>query len=82
MVDNSGKHGVVIVLSEAAQAAHYLYYCMPTSSRLASARIKEVIVDLAVIVINAPTTHAEEEARKSCYDYLQEAGAGTQDLIQ
>ncbi len=44
--DNTGRYGVAITLSEAAQAA--LLACVPISSRLASARIKGTTVNLTV----------------------------------
>ncbi len=46
VVDNTGRFGVAITLSEAAQAA--LLACVPISCRLASARLKETTVNLAV----------------------------------
>ncbi len=47
VVDNTGRHGVAIALSEAAQAA--LLAWVPISSRLASARLKGTTVNLTVI---------------------------------
>ncbi len=46
VVDNTGRYGVAITLSEAAQAA--LLACVPLSSRLASARLKGTTVKFAV----------------------------------
>ncbi len=46
VVDNTGRYGVAISLSEAAQAA--LLACVPNSSRLASARLKGTTVNLNV----------------------------------
>ncbi len=46
VVDNTGRYGVAIILSEAAQAA--LLECVPISSRLASARLKGSMVNLTV----------------------------------
>ncbi len=46
VVDNTGRYGVAISLSEAAQAAHLA--CVPNSSRLASARLKGTTVSLTV----------------------------------
>ncbi len=68
VVDNTGRHGVVIVLSEAAQAA--LLAWVPISSRLASAR---TAVNLTVIAVYAPTLDAAKETKDSFYDDLQNA---------
>ncbi len=64
-VDNTGRHGVAIALSEAAQAA--LLAWVPISSRLASARLQGMTVNLTVIAVYAPTLGAAEEAKDSFY---------------
>ncbi len=46
---------------------------MPVSPRLASAPTKGAIVNLAVIAVYGPTLGAEEEAKDSFYDDLQDA---------
>ncbi len=71
VVDNSGRNGVAIALSEAAQAA--LLAWVPISSRLASARLKGTTVNLTVVSVYAPTLDAAEEAKDSFYDDLQDA---------
>ncbi len=60
VVDNAGRHGVAIALSEAAQAA--LLAWVPISSRLASARFKGTALNLTIIAVYAPTLDAAEEA--------------------
>ncbi len=62
-VDNTGRHGVAIALSEAAQAAFLAW--VPISSRLASARLKGTTVSLTVAAVYAPTLDAAEEAKDS-----------------
>ncbi len=71
VVDNTGKHGVAIALSEAAQAA--LLAWVPISSRLASARLKGTTVNLTIIAVYASTLDAAEETKYSFYDDLQDA---------
>ncbi len=51
VVDNIGRHGVAIALSEVAQAAFLAW--VPSSPRLASTRIKGTTVNLAVVAIYA-----------------------------
>ncbi len=43
------------------------------SSRLASARLKGMTVNLTVIAVYAPTLDAAEETKDSFYDNLQDA---------
>ncbi len=64
-VGNSGRHGLAIALSEAAQAA--LFAWVPISPRLASARLKGTTVNLTVIAVYAPTLGAAEEVKDSFY---------------
>ncbi len=71
MVDNIGRYGVAVALSEAAQAA--LLAWLPISSRLANARLKGTTVNLIVVAVYAPTLDAAEEAKGSFYDDLQDA---------
>ncbi len=71
VVDNTGRHGVAIALSEAAQAAHLAW--VPISSRLASARLNGATVNLTVIAVYAPTLDAAEETKDSFCDDLQDA---------
>ncbi len=71
VVDNTGRHGVAIALSEAAQAA--LLAWVPISSRLASARLKGTTMNLTVVAVYAPTLDAAEEVKDSFYDDLQDA---------
>ncbi len=71
VVDNSGRHGVAIALSEAAQAA--LLAWVPISSRLARALLKGTTVNLTVIAVYAPTLDAAQERKNSFYDDLQDA---------
>ncbi len=63
MVDNSGRYGVAIALSEAAQAA--LLAWVTISSRLASARLKGTTVNLTVVAVYAPTLDAAEGVKDS-----------------
>ncbi len=60
-MDNTGRHGVAIVVCEAAQTA--LLAWVPISSRLASARLKGATMNLTVVVFYVPTLDATEEAR-------------------
>ncbi len=62
-VDNTERHGVVIALSEATQAAFLAW--VPISSRLASARLKGAAVNLTVAAVYAPTLDAAEGAKDS-----------------
>ncbi len=71
VVDNSGRHGVAIDLSEATQAA--LLAWVPISSRLDSAQLKGTTVNLTVVAVYAPTLDAAEDAKESFYDDLQDA---------
>ncbi len=71
MVDSTGKHGVAIALSEAAQAG--LLAWVPISSRVASAWLKGTTVNFAVIAVYAPALDAAEETKDSFYDDLQDA---------
>ncbi len=61
LVDNTGRCGVAIALSEAAQVA--LLAWVPISSRLASARLKGTTVNLTVVAVYAPRLDAAEEVR-------------------
>ncbi len=61
VVDNFGRHGVAIALTEAAQAA--LLAWEPISARLASARLKATTVNLTVVAVYAPTLNAAEEPK-------------------
>ncbi len=69
VVDNSGRHGVAIALSEAAQAAVLTWE--PISPHLASAHMKRAVVNLKVIIICVLFPDAEEEAKDTFYDDLQ-----------
>ncbi len=71
LVDNTGRHGVAIALSEAAQAA--LLAWVPISHHLASARLRGTMVNLTFEAVYAPTLDAAEEARDAFYDDLQDA---------
>ncbi len=68
VVDNTGRCGVAIALSEAAQAA--LLAWVPITSRLASAGLKGTTVNLTVVAVYAPTLDAAEEVKDSFYDDL------------
>ncbi len=67
VVDNTGRHGVMIPFSKAAQAA--LLPWLPISSRLASARLKGTTANLTAIAAYAPTLDATEEAKDSSYNH-------------
>ncbi len=58
VVDNRGRYGVVIALSEAAQAQ--LLPWVSISPRLASPRMKGAILNLTVISNYVPTLDNEE----------------------
>ncbi len=62
-LDNTGKCGVAIALSEAVQAA--LSAWVPITSRLASARLKGTTMYLTVVAVYAPTLDAAEEVKDS-----------------
>ncbi len=92
-VDNTGRHGVAVALSEVAQAA--LLAWVPISPRLASTCLKGATVNLPVVAVYAPTLDEAEEVQGSYYDGLQDAidsaslgtswlwqGTGTQGLVQ
>ncbi len=53
VVDNTGRHGVAIALSETEQAA--LLAWVPILSRLARARLKGTTVNFTVTAVYAPT---------------------------
>lgn len=55
VVDNSGRRGVAIALSEAAQTAHFVW--VPISLCLASSRMEGTIVNLTVKAVYTPTFH-------------------------
>ncbi len=92
VMDNTGRHGMAIALSEAAQAA--LLTWVPISSRLASVRLKETMVHITVVAVYASTLDAVEEATSSMITFKipstgfpQETcwlsqGTGTQDSVQ
>ncbi len=71
VVDNSGRNGVAIALSWAAQAA--LLAWVPIPSRLASVRLKSTTVNLTVVAAYAPTLDVAEEAKDSFYANLRDA---------
>ncbi len=70
VVENTGRHGVAIALSEATQAA--LLSRVPISSRPASARLKGTTVNLTEIVVYASTLDAAEETKFAFCDDLQD----------
>ncbi len=69
VVDNIGRHGVAIALSEVAQAA--LLAWAPSSPRLASTRLKGTTVNLTIGEVHGPMLDAAEEAKDSFTDDLQ-----------
>ncbi len=69
--NNNRRHDVAIAFNEAAQAA--LLAWVSISSRHASARMKGVILKLIIIAVYAPTLDAEENAKDSFYDDVQDA---------
>ncbi len=71
VVDNTGRYGMVIALSEDAQAS--LLAWVPISSRLANARPKGTTENLTVIAVYVPTLDAGEKTNDSFYDDLQDA---------
>ncbi len=71
MIDDTGRHGAAIALSEVAQAAPLAR--VPISSRLTSARPKGKTVNLTVVAVYAPTLDAAEEAKDSFNDDFQGA---------
>ncbi len=58
VINNTGRHGVAIAISEAAQTA--LLAWVPISSRLASARLKKTTVNPTVVAAYAPTLDGAE----------------------
>ncbi len=74
VVDNTGRHGVAIALSGAAQAAIRAWVTI--SSRLPSARLKRTTVNLTVIPCYVPTLDAAEEKKYPFYDDVHDAVGG------
>ncbi len=70
VVDNSGRHVVAIALREDAQVA--LLARVPSSPRLASARMEGAIVNVIIIAVDDPTLNPEEVAKSPFYEGLQD----------
>ena len=69
--DNSGRHGVAVVLSEHANKA--LLAWSPISERIAKARLKGAITNISIVAVYAPTLDSEESLKDRFYRDLQVA---------
>ncbi len=63
--DNTGPHGVALVLSSAANAA--LLDWVPVSPRLTRIRLKGAVADICVIAVFAPTLDAADDVKGEFY---------------
>ncbi len=68
---NTGRHGVAIALSKAAQAAILVW--APIPSRLSSTILKGATVSHNIVAVDDPKLDAEGEAKDCFFDEPQDA---------
>ncbi len=61
VLDNTGRHGVALVVSTAANAR--LQDWAPISSRLTRIRLKDAVASISIIAIYAPTLDATDDIK-------------------